>query len=205
MKEKIKKYLNRSPWKIASDVIFWVLVILMLIPSTRSVFLGVFAKVRTVVLTPKIKASDGPILSASDNNWLLTDLEGNQVRLGDLKGEVLFVNFWATWCPPCRAEMPSIEKLFKAQESGLKAQGVGVVMLVVSNEEVGVVKEFIRAKGFTFPVYLARTPTPALMQSRSIPATFIFDKSGKLVFKRSGAFDWNSKKVRNFIAHLQAE
>jgi thiol-disulfide isomerase/thioredoxin len=202
MNKRLKKYLSRPPKRIASDVIFWGLIILLIIPSTRSVFLGAFAKVRTAVFTQNIKTLDGPMLSAGDYQWTLTDLDGNQMKLEDFKGEVLFVNSWATWCPPCRAEMPSIEKLYKNKPHD---NASSVRMLMISNEDLDVVKEFIEKKEYTFPVYLTKTAPPAVMQSRSIPASFIFNKQGKLVYQKNGAFDWNGKKMRNFFDRLNAE
>ncbi|MBT4408995.1 MAG: TlpA family protein disulfide reductase [Bacteroidetes bacterium] len=216
MNKKLKKYLSRPPKRIASDVIFWGLIILLIIPSTRSVFLGAFAKVRTAVFTQKIKTLDGPMLSAGDYQWTFTDLDGNQMKLEDFKGEVLFVNSWATWCPPCRAEMPSIEKLYKnnglrdgpgstVDSDKLQDNANGVRMLMISNEDLDVVREFIEKKEYTFPVYLTKTALPAVMQSRSIPASFVFNKQGKLVYQKNGAFNWNGKKMRNFFDRLNAE
>ena len=201
MNKRVKKYLSQSPWKIGSDVFFWALIILLIIPSTRSVFLGTFSKVRTILFSPKIKASDGPVLSASDYNWVLSDKDGNNTTLAAFKGHVLLINTWATWCPPCRAEMPSIEKLHRY----MKDNKGELKILAVSNEEASVINEYIRSKGYTFPVYRARSQTPGMMQSRSIPATFIFNKEGRLVYQKNGAFDWNSKKVRDFLDQLLAE
>ena len=76
---------------------------------------------------------------------------------------------------------------------------------MVSNEDLDVVREFIEKKEYTFPVYLTKTAPPAVMQSRSIPASFIFNKQGKLVYQKNGAFNWNGKKMRNFFDRLNAE
>ncbi len=197
MKEKIKAYFSRPPLKVATDLLFWVLIVLMIIPSTRSVFLAGFAKVRTAVFSSNIQASDGPVLTDQDYQWRLSDLEGNQLQLEDFRGQVLFVNAWATWCPPCRAEMPSIEKLH--------ANNTGVRLLAITNEEAGVVKEYIDSKEYSLPVYLAKSQNPVAFQSKGIPTTFIVNKAGQVVYQKTGAFDWNSKKIRDFLAELLAE
>ncbi len=197
MKKVLRKFFQRPKRKIAGDLIFWALLILLLIPSTRSVFLGAFAKVRTAVFAPALKASDGPMLTEADYQWQLTDLDNNDVQLGDVKGEVLFVNMWATWCPPCRAEMPSIEKLYNKRSD--------ITYLIVSNELPTEVQKFIDSKGFTFPAYRARSQAPTAFQSKGIPTTFIVNKSGRVVYQRTGAFDWNSKKIHDFLDELVLE
>ena len=181
-----------------TDLIFWALIVLLLIPQTRSFFLAGVSKIRTAVLTPALKEIDGPRLSASNQEWTLVDLDGQRVQLKDFQGRVILVNSWATWCPPCRAEMPSLGKLYEAY-------GDKIGMILVTQEEPGVVKEFMTKKGFTFPVYISQSGYPQAFNSRSIPATFIVDKTGKVVYQRNGAFDWNSKKVHKFLDRLMAE
>lgn len=178
--------------KIISDVIFWVIVIMLVIPSTRSIILGGVSKVRTAVFAPALKASDGPVLSDGDLSWRLENLDGESITLASLKGEFILVNVWATWCPPCRAEMPSLEKLYKNY-------GDRISFVMVSNEEVDVVRAFIEKKGYTFPVYLAKSGSPEALTSKSIPATFLISKTGQLIYQKAGAFDWNSNKVHKFI------
>jgi len=204
MENIFKKLLPLSSWRGArgevknkkrkriSDVFFWSLIILLIIPSTRSVILGGVSKIRTAIFAPALKVFDGPVLSSSDLNWQLRDLNGKQVTLASLKGELLFINSWATWCPPCRAEMPSLEKLYLAYGNRVK-------FLLISNEEDQIVREFIENKGFTFPVYMANTGSPSALYSKSIPATFIINREGKLIYKKTGTFDWNSKKVHKFL------
>lgn len=198
MKERIKKYFQRSPWKIASDAIFWVLIILLLIPGTRTGFLSVAAKVKTAVFQPAIKASDGAILDEEAKTWSLVDLNGNHASLGDFDGEVILINFWATWCPPCRAEMPSLEKLYADYGSKVK-------FLMVSNEDPEPLEEYMGSKEYSFPVMLTLSAPPVPLKTRSIPTTFIVNKKGKIVFNKQGAFDWNSKKVRSFLDTLLSE
>lgn len=192
MKEKLKKYLQRPKRKIASDIIFWILLIMLIIPSTRSILLGGVSKVRTAIFAPALKAGDGPILSDSDWNWRLESLEGESIPFSSMKGEFILVNSWATWCPPCRAEMPSLEKLYENF-------GDRMSFVIVSNEEAQVVKEFIDKKGYTFPVYIAKSGSPSALSSKSIPATFLIDQKGRVVHQKAGAFDWNSKKVHQFL------
>jgi len=179
-------------------MLFWLLIILLLIPTTRAGFLSVVSKVRTAVFMPAIKPEKGPVLNTEDKGWSLVDLNGKHVNLGDFDDQVLMINFWATWCPPCRAEMPSIEKLY--EDYGSK-----ITFLLVSNEDPDPIREFMDKKGYSFPVYLTLSPPPESMKTKSIPSTYILNKQGQQVLEKSGAFDWNSKKVRNFLDALLAE
>ena len=198
MKERIKKFFNRSPWKVASDLVFWVILILLLIPGPRAAFLAGFSKVRTAIFQPALTSGEGPIIDAGAKTWSLVDLDGNHSQLGDFDGEIMLINFWATWCPPCRAEMPSLNKLYA--DYGSKVQ-----FLLVSNEDPDPIREFMDKKKYNFPVWLTLSAPPDIMKTKSIPTTFIVNKEGKIVYSKSGAFDWNSKKVRSFLDTLLSE
>jgi peroxiredoxin len=121
------------------------------------------------------------LLEDEDNDrqsadFTLTDLDGTPHRLKNLRGKVVLVNFWATWCPPCRKEMPDLEELshrFKDQ---------GLVVLSVSDEDVGKVKPFIANGHFSYPVLL--DPGGKIAERfhvHGIPKTFVYDRDGKLV------------------------
>lgn len=156
------------------------------------------SKVRTAVFQPAIKPVEGPVIDAAARDWSLVSLDGRHVSLGDFEGEVVLINFWATWCPPCRAEMPSLEKLYNGY-------GQKVSFLLVSNEDPDVIENYIDQKGYSFPVYISLGTPPQSMPVKSIPATFILNREGRQVYSKSGAFDWNNKKVRNFLDSLIAE
>ena len=190
--EKIKKYLQRPKRKIASDLFFWILILMLIIPSTRSIVLGGVTKLRTAIFASSLKVADGPVLSESDWSWKMTTLQGDQSSLAALKGELILLNSWATWCPPCRAEMPSLEKLYQNY-------GDRVKFVIISNEEDQLVRDYIDKKGYTFPVYLARSASPPALSSKSIPATFIINAEGQVIYQKSGSFDWNSRKVHKFL------
>jgi thiol-disulfide isomerase/thioredoxin len=145
-----------------------------------------------------LKNNEGPVLDEEAKTWSLVDLNGSHAQLGDFDGEVILVNFWATWCAPCRAEMPSLDKLYK--DYGAKVQ-----FLIVSNEDPEPLKEFMDKKKYNFPVWLTLSVPPPSMKTKSIPATFIINKRGQIVYNKQGAFDWNSKKVRGFLDTLLSE
>ena len=109
-------------------------------------------------------------------NFTLNDLEGKTWSLKDLQGKVVLVNFWATWCPPCRKEMPDLENLYQ------RFAAQGFVVLAISDEDAGKVKPFIEGRGITYPILLdpGRKVTE-LFQVDGIPKSFVYDRQGTLV------------------------
>jgi peroxiredoxin len=109
-------------------------------------------------------------------DFTLTELRGKTWTLKDLRGKVVLVNFWATWCPPCRKEMPDLETLYKQ----FKEQGL--VILAVSDEDAGKVRPFVAEQKVTYPVLLdPGRKVNELFQVEGIPKTFVYDRSGRLV------------------------
>jgi peroxiredoxin len=112
----------------------------------------------------------------NDANFTLTDLNGKTWTLKDLRGEVVLVNFWATWCPPCRKEMPDLETLYS------RFGPQGLVILGISDEDAATVSPFIAKQGTTYPILLdAGRKVNELFQIDGIPKTFIYGRDGKLV------------------------
>lgn len=109
-------------------------------------------------------------------DFTLTDLSGKTWHLQDLRGKVVLLNFWATWCPPCRKEMPDLQALYdKYKESGL-------VVLAISDEEAGKVQPFIAERKISYPVMLdPGRKVNDLYRVEGIPKTFVYDRDGKMV------------------------
>jgi peroxiredoxin len=108
-------------------------------------------------------------------DFTLTDLEGKSWTLKSLQGKVVLVNFWATWCPPCRKEMPDLDALYK------QFQKQGLVILAISDEDADKVKPLIAEKGISYTVLLdPGRKVNTLFNVMGIPKTFIYDRSGKL-------------------------
>ncbi len=124
--------------------------------------------------------------------WRIWTPEGSSARLADLRGRPIFLNVFATWCPPCVGELPSIQSLFDS------TRGTDAAFLVVSEESADTVRSFVAARKFTFPVYVA-DHLPAAFRTHSIPATFILDRQGQVVLRRLGAADWDDDAVRTLL------
>jgi len=131
----------------------------------------------------------------------LPDLSGRQVSLSDFKGKILFVNFWATWCPPCREEMPSMQKL----HARLKDKDFLIVAIDLQ-ESAEPVKKFLNEYELTFMTLLdSKGETGPLFGINSIPTTLIMDKNGMIIGVAIGPRDWASKKSIALFEHLIAQ
>lgn len=128
----------------------------------------------------KIKAPD----------FTLTDVEGNEVTLSELKGKKVFLNFWASWCPPCKAEMPDIEKLYQeTKDSDL------VILAVNLGEDKDLVSSFLTKNKYNFPVLLdLKQSVGADYQIRSIPTSYFIDKEGYVRAGKIGAMSYDEMK-----------
>jgi len=121
----------------------------------------------------KLEADDAKRQSA---DFTLSDLQGKAWHLQDLRGKVVLVNFWATWCPPCRKEMPDLDALYD------KFKDQGFVVLAISDEEVAKVAPFIGERKISYPVLLdPGRKVNDLFIVEGIPKSFVYDRSGKLV------------------------
>jgi thiol-disulfide isomerase/thioredoxin len=120
-------------------------------------------------------------------SFKLQAADGSIVNLENLKGKKVFVNLWATWCPPCRAEIPSIEKLYKKTDK----DKVAFVMLSV-DDNFNSAKHFAKTKHMEAPIYYPAENLPSMFNVNGIPATFIFNEKGELIKANMGMDDYNT-------------
>ena len=129
-------------------------------------------------------SAQGPQIGKLAPDFKLSNLEGQSISLSDFRGKPVLLNFWASWCGPCRYEMPFIQEIYE------KWSGKGLVILAVNlQENPSQVKEFVESFGFSFPVLLATNQEVSLAYNiRGIPATFFIDKDGIIQDIKIGAF-----------------
>jgi thiol-disulfide isomerase/thioredoxin len=134
-----------------------------------------------------------------DYNFKIKSLTGEVVDFNQFKGKVVFINLWATWCGPCRVEMPSIQELY----NGVDQNKIQFVMLSLDRDsDLPKIIKFVDKNKFTFPVYQPIGFLSPLFDVSSIPTTFIVDKNGKVVSKKVGTTNFNTKKFKNYLEGL---
>jgi thiol-disulfide isomerase/thioredoxin len=181
-----------KPWVIG-------LIIFLFIRST-----GLLSGISTV--TNKVLVSSGlmdaeitePLNTDFDYEFSIQDLDGKTINFKEYKGKVIFLNMWATWCGPCRAEMASIQQLY----SKVDHKNISFIMLSIDRGGVQRVKNYVSSKQFTFPVFMATTDLPEQLQVPSIPTTFIIGMDGKLISKKVGTTNFNTPEFKEYLEGL---
>jgi len=175
-----------------SNIFFYLLLLAMIIPQSRK-FIQVNV-LRLLNFPPKIEEVNAPTLQPADLQLQLRSESGEIISLADLRDKGLFVNIWATWCPPCIAEMPSIDEFYSQASNDLH-------FIVASNEPIDKIKAFKQKNSYSFPIYQIISPLPRIMsESNSIPATYILSRDHKLIVQHYGAKNWANA---SFIKELK--
>jgi len=131
--------------------------------------------------------------------FTLKNLKGNYENLEDYRGQVVILNFWATWCAPCRVEMPSFENLYRRYRS----EGVTVLAVTLDKNVGSKIKSFVDEYGLTFPVLLDKKgEVERLYPSMTIPFTYVINPEGRVVTRVDGAKNWESKDTFDAIEYL---
>jgi DsbE subfamily thiol:disulfide oxidoreductase len=152
-----------------------------------------------LILSACQRESTSPQLGKQAPDFTLANLSGQSVRLMDLRGKVVLLNFWASWCPPCREEVPSLVKLNKAMS------GKDFRMLAVSIEQGGVeaVEKYFRNAGIRLPALVdADGKVGKTFGITGVPETFIIDKQGVIRKKVVGPIDWDDPSVIQYLQEL---
>jgi len=165
--EQINTRRPTSRWALAWRIASWAAVIVLLVILVRRVY-------------PAIDL-EGPYASAPD--FELVDLDGEPFRLSEYRGKVVVLNFWATWCPPCRAEIPGFIRL----QDEFREEGVVFVGVALDEEGAEVVEPYSRQRGINYPVLLDRGAVARQFDGgRVVPTTFLIDRQGRIRFRHEG-------------------
>lgn len=188
--------LLRRLWRTARP---WLIPIAIVILLRLTGTLGIISELSGAILmkTGLLNAStDEPaVMHEFPYNFLLRDMDGNVVDVSGLQNKTLFINVWATWCGPCRVEMPSIDALYRDSDTSR----VAFLMISIDEEHDGErVRQFVQDKGFSFSVYRAMGALPQILRVRSIPSTFVV-RNGKVIVHESGLANYDTKTMRTLL------
>ena len=145
--------------------------------------------------TPTPVVSTGATIYPHDLPLLTPD--GRRVNLSDLKGKVVFVNLWASWCPPCVAEMPGIHALYQKMDPAKVA-----FVMVSLDENPAKARALLQRRGYTFPVYFPTGPLPAPFNSSSIPSTVVLAPDGRVAARYDGMAEYDTPEFKAALDQL---
>ena len=127
--------------------------------------------------------------------------DGLSKNTSELRGKVLFINFWASWCPPCRAEFPSIEKLY----SKFKGNPDILFLTINEDEDLSAAKSYINQEKLTLPFYKTMKAVPKEIYNGTLPTTIVMDKNGKIRYRHEGFANYASEKFIQQVEELISE
>ena len=195
IKKRIEEYFKKSSWlKITGDTFFYMLIILLIIPVTRREIISTVKRI--TLMSPSVKETPAPgSLGENDYLFRFESMEGRVMTLSEFKGNVLFINFWATWCPPCRAEMPSVQRLY--DEYGDK-----ISFIMITGEDSEPVRRYMQNNNYSFPVYFQKSGLPASFDVSAIPHTYVINRKGEILMSKTGAAKWDSSDFKEYLDKL---
>lgn len=179
--------------KLITNVLFFIAIALLVIPQTRTPIQVLLQK--GIALVKPISINEDKLTKINNYDWKLADENNTVFNFADTKGKVVLINFWATWCPPCIAEMPSLQSLYNDYNDR-------VVFLFVTSDRYSEINQFLEKNNYTFKIFRPATNYPEYFNVTTIPRTFLIDKNGNIIIDENGVANWNSKKVRSTIDNL---
>ncbi len=181
--------------KKISNLIFVIILLLFFIPNTRGM-MQIFLT-RIFSFSPSVVDTEER-MSVANYDWKLHGVNTDAMNFATAEGKVVVLNYWATWCPPCIAEMPSLQDLYTDYKDK-------VVFVFLTEDDDPELHKFMSDKDYNFPIYRSLSPHPKPFVHKPIPGTYVIDKKGSIVIHKVGAANWNSDSVRATLDQLIAE
>ena len=183
-------------------ILFYLIVVaILVVPSTRDRATTIMQS--AIIHSGMVNAStDAAGKEVFNYDFVVRDLSGKEVAFKDFRGKVIFLNLWATWCGPCRSEMPSIQELY----NGIDKEKIAFVMLSLDEERRSEkVKGYVSEKAFSFPVFMPQGQLTNQLYVDTIPTTFIIDKDGYIVAKETGMRNYNTARFKKYLEDLASK
>lgn len=184
---------------IINALIIGLFLVLIFVPSAKALMIRGLMEIG--LFSPSVENTTENVAPQEVTNLSgiqFKEASGKITDLGDLKGKVVFLNFWATWCPPCLAEMPSVNKLYEHFKDDKNV----VFILVDADSDLPKSQKYMDRKNFKLPVYQVASNIPEQIFKGSLPTTVVFDKEGRLSYHEVGAANYGSGKFVEFIKKL---
>jgi thiol-disulfide isomerase/thioredoxin len=188
---KFWQYLKKNAFTI---LIVIVVGIMLVSPDAKSFVLRQL--MATGLFNASMDKKDAGALTQADADFDFADEKGNVVNTSSLRGKVVFINFWASWCPPCRAEFPSIETLY----SQFKDNPDIFFLTINKDSDLATGKAYLDKEKFSIPMYQSNGNVPGEIYSGALPTTIVLDKNGKIRLHHTGFANYGSEK---FIKQME--
>jgi thiol-disulfide isomerase/thioredoxin len=184
------------------NIIEWaILICVPLLLYITGLHTEVIGKIQSLLLHTGLKNAEIELTAENmpdaEYDLSLISLSGKKIAMEEFKGKLIFLNFWASWCPPCIAEMPSIENLYEE----INNESVKFILISLDENAEDAIK-FVDKKNIKTPVYFLNGPVPQMYRSSTIPTTFVISPKGKLVFKQIGMANYNGEKFKKALLNL---
>lgn len=187
---------KETVWGHISNVVFILFVASMLFPASRKFVSSTLIRL-TLFDHGSINIPENPVpLSTNDKGFAIFS-GAETIPFQSFDGEVVVINYWATWCPPCIAEMPNFQNVYEEYGNRVK-------FLFLTTDSKEITDKFLEKNGYSFPVFVYNQ-LPAPLNHNSIPTSFVLNRKSEIVFSHTGAYKWDSDSFKEFLEKLIAE
>lgn len=181
-----------------SNIIFIAIAIILLFSTDAKAFLQQ-GLMKVGLFQPKLEQPFTKNNPEKAPNFIMRNLDGEIIALDDLKGKVVFLNFWATWCPPCIAEMPSIQQL----SDKFKDDHEVMIMTLEVDGNIDKINKFIKRKKLSLNVVVPHSQIPNKLYDGTLPTTIIIDKKGNIAHTTLGMADYSGQDIVDFLNEIK--
>jgi len=147
---------------------------------------------------PVATTTDGPMLSEADYRFEMITNDDERQLFEEYKGDIIFINVWASWCPPCIAEMPTIESLYTELS---EYDNIRFILLSMDEDRESAVN-FMEGRNFTLPYHFPASRVPSMLRSGVLPTTYVISAEGQIIYKNEGIADYSSPAYRDWLIKL---